>query len=88
MLQTITLPRAPDGTAIGTSTTQATEPGLRSEWSTIQHGLASTQPLPESYPSTDVTAYWLMAGATQRASWFRSRRATWRERIAPNRAGS
>jgi hypothetical protein len=79
MLPTTKFPRAPESNAIGTWTTQAAERGLRSEWSTIQRGLAATQPLP---------AYWLMAGATQRAPWFRSLRATWPQHIGPRRAGS
>ena len=79
MLQTTKFPRAPKGNAIATWTTQAAERGLRSEWSTIQRGLAATQPLP---------AYWLMAGATQRAPWFRSLGATWPQHIGPRRAGS
>jgi hypothetical protein len=79
MLQTTKFPRAPDGNAIGAWTTQATERGLRSEWEAMQRGLAATQPLP---------AYWLMAGATQRAPWFRSLRATGPQHIGPRRAGS
>jgi hypothetical protein len=88
MLQTIKLPRAPESNAIGGWTTQATERGLRSERSTIQRGLAATQRLPEPFPSADSTAYWLMAGATQRAPWFRSLRVTWPQHIGPRRAGS
>ena len=65
MLQTITLPRAPESNAIG----------------------AWTHQLPEPFPSADLTAYWLIAGATQRAPWFRSLRA-WPRRIVPGRAGS
>jgi hypothetical protein len=65
MLQTITLPRAPESNAIG----------------------AWTHQLPEPFPSPDPTAYWLIAGATQRAPWFRSLRA-WPRRIGPGRAGS
>jgi hypothetical protein len=84
MLQTITLLRAPDSNTIGAWTTQAAERELRSEWAAIQRGLAATQLLPEPFPS----AYWLMAGATQRAPWFRSPHATWPRRIGPCRAGS
>ena len=87
MLQTITLPRAPESNAIGAWTTQAAERELRSEWATIQRGLAATQQLPEPFPSADPTAYWLIAGATQRAPRFRSLRA-WPRRIGPGRAGS
>ena len=79
MLQTTKFPRAPESNAIATWTTQAAERGLRSERSTIERGLAATQPLP---------AYWLMAGATQRAPWFRSLRATGPQHIGPRRAGS
>ncbi len=88
MLQTITLTRAPESNAIGAWITQPAERGLRSEWATIQRGLAATQRLPEPFPSADLTAYWLMAGATQRAPWFRSLRATWPRHIGPRRAGS
>jgi hypothetical protein len=88
MLQTVTLPGAPDSIAVGAWPTQAAEPGLRSAWATIQRALAATQPFPEPFPSADLTAYWLMAGATQPAPWFRSLRATWPRRIGPGRAGS
>ena len=88
MLQTTKFPRAPESNAIGTSATQATERGLRSEWEAMQRGLAATQPLPKSFPPADMTAYWLMAGATQRAPWFRSLRATWPQHIGPRRARS
>jgi len=87
MLQTITLPRAPESNAIGAWTTQAAERGLRSAWATIQRGLAATQRLPEPFPSADLTAYWLMAGAKQRAPGFRSLRAIRPRRIGPGRAG-
>ena len=88
MLQTTKFPRAPKGNAIATWTTQAAERGLRSEWSTIQRGLAAAAPLPKSFAPGDMTAYWLMAGATQRAPWFRSLGATWPQHIGPRRAGS
>jgi hypothetical protein len=88
MLQTTKFPRAPESNAIGTSATQATERGLRSEWEAMQRGLAATQPLLKSFPPPDMTAYWLMAGATQRAPWFRSLRATWPQHIGPRRARS
>jgi hypothetical protein len=88
MLQTTKFPRAPESNAIGAWTTQATERGLRSEWEAMQRGLAATQPLPKSFPSAAMTAYWLMAGATQRAPWFRSLRATSPQHIGPRRAGS
>ena len=56
MLQTITLPRAPESNAIG----------------------AWTHQLPEPFPSPDVTAYWLIAGAMvsvapRMATTYRSR---------------
>jgi hypothetical protein len=85
MLQTTQFPRAPESNAIGAGTTQATEPGLRSEWEAMQR---ATQPLPRSFPPADMTVYWLMAGATQRAPWLRSLRATWPQHIGPRRAGS
>jgi hypothetical protein len=79
MLQTTKFPRAPESNAIGAWATQATERGLRSEWEAMQRGLAATQPLP---------AYWVMAGATQQAPWFRSLRATSPQHFGPRRAGS
>jgi hypothetical protein len=85
MLQTIKFLRAPESNAIGAWVTQR---GLRSEWEAMQRGLAATQPPPESLPPADMTAYWLMAGATQRAPRFRSLRATWPQHIGPRRAGS
>lgn len=88
MLQTTKFPRAPESNAIGASATQAIERGLRSEWAVMQRGLAATQPPPKSLPPADMTAYWLMAGETQRAPWFRSLRATWPQGIGPRRAGS
>jgi hypothetical protein len=88
MLQTAKFPRAPESNAIGAWTTQVTERGLRSEWEAMQRGLAATRPLPKSFPPADTTAYWLMAGATQRAPWFRSLRATRPQHIGPARAGS
>jgi hypothetical protein len=88
MLQTTKFPRAPESNPIGTWTTQAAECGLRSEWSTIQRGLAPTQPLPKSFPFAVMTAYWLLAGATQQAPWLRSLRATWPQHVGPRRAGS
>jgi hypothetical protein len=87
MLQTTKFPRAPGSNAIGAWSTHATERGLRSEWEAMQRGLAATQ-LPKNFPPADMTAYWLMAGATQRAPWFRSLRATWPQHIGPRRAGS
>jgi hypothetical protein len=88
MLQTTKFPRAPESNAIGAWATQTTERGLRSEWEAMQRGLAATQPLPKSFPPAVMTAYWLMAGATQRAPWFRSLRATGPQHIGPRRAGS
>ncbi len=88
MLQTITLPRASESNAIGAWTTQAGKRGRRFEWTAIQRDLAATQPLPKNFPSADMTAYWLIAGATQREPWFRSLRAAWPQRIGAGRAGS
>jgi len=88
MLQTITLPRASESNAIGAWTTQAGKRGRRSEWTAIQRDWAVTQPLPKKFPSADMTAYWLIAGATQREPWFRSRPATWPQGISPGRAES
>jgi len=87
MLQITKFPRAPESNTIGAWATQATERGLRSEWEAIQRGLAAAQPLPKSFPPADTTVYWMMAGATQRAPWFRSPRATWPQHIGPRRAG-
>jgi hypothetical protein len=88
MLQTITLPRASESNAIGAWTTQAGKRGRRFEWTAIQRDLAATQLLPKKFPSTDMTAYWLIAGATQREPWFRSRPATWSQGIGLGRAES
>jgi hypothetical protein len=88
MLQTTKFPRAPGSNAIGAWATQATERGLRSEWEAMQRGLAAATQLPKSFAPGDMTAYWLMAGATQRAPWFRSLGATWPQHIGPRRAGS
>jgi hypothetical protein len=87
MLQATKFPRAPESNAIGAWASHATERGLRSEWEAMQRGLAAAQPLPKSFPPADMTAYWLMAGATQRAPWFRSLRATWPQHVGPRRAG-
>jgi hypothetical protein len=88
MLQATKFPRAPESNAIGAWASHATERGLRSEWEAMQRGLAAARPLPNSFPPADMTAYWLVAGATQRAPWFRSLRATWPQHVGPRRAGS